>query len=111
MRQLTSVLAECLSFGTPTIVTVVSGAITVTRSYHLVDTLGAAGSTTDLTTVNGGTVGQKLILSRTNAKKIKLKDGDGNLRTAGDFTLDSDFDTITLLYNGTVWVELCRSNN
>lgn len=111
LRQLTSILAERLSFGTPTTVTIGSGAITVTRSYHLVDSLGAAGSTTDLLTVNGGMVGQLLVLMRTNAKKIKLKDGSGNLRIAGDFTIDSDFDTITLLYTGTVWVEQCRSNN
>lgn len=88
----------------------VTGTVTVDRSYHIVFSSATSG-TTNLLTINGGSIGQHLVLTHTGARDVKLKDNSGNLRIAGDFTMDSDFDTITLMYNGTVWVELCRSNN
>lgn len=35
----------------------------------------------------------------------------GNIRAAGDFTMDNADDRMVLEYNGTVWTELSRSNN
>lgn len=110
LRQLTRIVAETLSFGSPTTLTVVGGTITVTKSFHKVDSPSAG--TTNLVTINGGQQGNTLILMAANpAKTISCRDKTGNLRLAGNFNLDSDVDTITLLYDGTVWVELCRSNN
>ena len=110
LRQLTSILAERLSFGTPTSLDAVTGIVTVTRSYHVVFSSATSG-TTNLLTINGGLIGQQLVIGHSGTRNIKLRDNDGNLRIAGDFTMDSEFDTIKLLYTGTVWVELCRSNN
>jgi hypothetical protein len=105
-------LAECLSFGSPTTVTVASSAITVSKSFHKVDSPSAPGSTTNLTTINGGQQGDLLVLMAANdAKTISCRDNTGNLRLAGNCNLDSAVDTITMMYDGTVWVELCRSNN
>ena len=96
-----------------TILTIASGAITVTDSVHRVDTEGSA-ATDDLATINGGVDGQVLMLrSVSNARDTTLKDTGGNLLLAGDFVLDRDQDLITLHYSSDLssWVEISRSSN
>ena len=90
--------------------TIASGVITITANYHTVDTEGDGGSD-DLTTINGGTTGKLLTLQAADSSRtVVVKDGT-NLKTAGDFSLDNTEDTITLIYNGTNWSEISRSNN
>jgi hypothetical protein len=96
----------------PTLV-IAAGVITATKSYHKVDTEGGA-ATDNLDTINGGTDGDVIILRTANvARDVTIKNGTGNLRTAGDFTLDFLEDRIMLQYDGDlmVWVEVSRSNN
>ena len=93
--------------------TIASGAITVTTSYSRVDT-EASAATDDLNTINGGVDGQRLVLSAAaGARTVVVKDGAGNIRTAGDFSLDNTQDTIELIFNGSVneWYEISRSDN
>lgn len=91
--------------------TISGGAITATQNYHQVDTQGDA-STDDLDTINGGTVGQILILRAQNdARTVVVKDGTGNIRLNGDFSLNDLDDTITLIYTGSNWLELATANN
>ena len=91
--------------------TITSDAVTATKSYHTVDTEGGA-ATDNLATINGGTAGDILILrTANNARDVTVKDGTGNIALASDFLMDTIQDTITLLYNGTTWLEICRSNN
>lgn len=89
-----------LSFGTPESVTIASGAITVTKSFVLVDTEGGA-STDDLTTINGGNQGDILILMAADTSHdVVLKDGSGTagaINLSGDFTMDSDRDVVILI--------------
>jgi len=100
-----------LGLGTATELTIASGAITITGSYHTVDTEGDASSD-DLDTINGGSEGNILVLRAANgARTVVLKDGTGNLQLAGDFSLDSLYDTIMLVRASTNWLELSRSNN
>jgi hypothetical protein len=102
------------NFGPFTELTIVSGVITVTGSLHLVDTEGDA-ATDDLVTINGGTTGSLLILrSADSSRDTTLKDytgSSGNLFLAGDFTLTSSMDTITLIKFWSNWFELSRSDN
>ena len=96
-----------------TILTIVAGEITVTDSVHRVDTEASAG-TDDLVTINGGSDGQILLLrSVTSSRDVTVKDSGGNLKLAGDFTLNRDHDLITLRYSSdlTAWVEVSRSDN
>jgi len=81
-------------------------------SYQRVETQGAA-ATDDLDSIDGGTEGDLIILTAQNdAHTVVVKDTTGNLRLAGaDMSLDSADDTITLLYDGTNWLEMARSNN
>jgi hypothetical protein len=93
--------------------TIASGVITITSPYHRVDTEGDAASD-DLTTINGGTMGQFLTLRAENgARDVVVKDGTGNLQLEGDMTLNNVQDTITMIYdsNLTAWLEVARSNN
>jgi hypothetical protein len=100
-----------LSLDTPTELTIASGAVTVTRSFHDIDTEGDA-ATDDLDTINGGSAGDILTLKTvTGSRDVTVKDATGNLRLAGDFTLTSPNDTITLIKYSTVWIETSRSDN
>ena len=93
--------------------TIASGAITVTKSFHLVDTEGGA-ATDDLVTINDAApIGTILVLNSANsARDVTLKDGTGNLLLAGDFTLATTAQTIMLLkLGGAQWTELSRSAN
>lgn len=91
--------------------TIVSGAVTVSRSWHKL-TSEDSPAADDLLTINGGVTGQTLILnSNTSGDVVTLKDGGGNLRLAGDFTLTNGQDRIMLMYDGTNWCELSRSDN
>lgn len=87
------------------------GAITVTKSYHRVDTFSDAVSD-QLDTINGGTEGRTLILRADDSTHdVVIGDGTGNIQTSGAFTLDHVSDTITLLFDGTNWIEVARANN
>jgi hypothetical protein len=93
--------------------TIATGAITVTGSYHDVDT-EADDATDDLATINGGTDGMRLVLRANNSgRTVVVKDGTGNIQCAGDMSLDNIQDTIELIYDGvqTAWLEIGRSDN
>jgi hypothetical protein len=91
--------------------TIAAGEITVTGSFHEIDTQGDAASD-DLDTINGGENGMTLIIVAANsARTVVAKDATGNLLLNGDFSLDHQNDTLTLIYNGTNWLEISRSDN
>ena len=98
--------------GTGGELTISSNVIAVTHSFHTVDTESDA-STDDIDTINGGVAaGQMLTLIANNtARSIVAKDGTGNLKLAGDFTMDNVEDTIMLVYDGSNWLEVSRSGN
>jgi hypothetical protein len=98
-------------FGAAAELTIASGAVTKTGGYHKIDTEADAASD-DLDTINGGVEGDLLILRAENSSRdVVVKDGTGNLKLAGDMTLDHVEDRIVLQYDGTNWCELSRSNN
>lgn len=79
--------------------------------YLLADT-EAAASTDDLVTISGGKEGQVLVVRAANsARTVVCKDGSGNMKLAGDMTLDNTEDTLTLAMSSSVWYEIGRSNS
>tara|TARA_R110000803_G_scaffold1228_5_gene4010 strand:+ start:2839 stop:5031 length:2193 start_codon:yes stop_codon:yes gene_type:complete len=91
--------------------TIASGVVTATASFHSIDTQSDA-STDDLVTINGGSEGAILyLIAASSARTVVLKDSTGNLEMAGDFSLTSIRDMITFIYNNGAWVEVSRSNN
>ena len=100
-----------LNYGAVDELTVASGAITALKSYHSVDTESDA-ATDDLDTINGGTEGDILIIrAADSARTVVAKDATGNLALNGDFSMDNAEDTLQLLYDGSNWLEVSRSNN
>ncbi len=99
------------SLGTQTIA---SGEITISNgSFYRVDT-EASAATDDLTTITttSAIAGHLLIIAAaSSARTVVCKDGTGNLRLAGDFSLDNGQDRLMLMYDGTFWVEISRSDN
>lgn len=93
--------------------TISSGEITVTTSFHLVDTESDAASD-DLDTINGGSTGCILVLgSAASARDTTIKNS-ASIRLAGnaDFVLTDTEDQITLIRGGgSNWIELSRSDN
>lgn len=87
--------------------TISSDAITVTKTYNVIDTEGAAASD-NLATINGGNDGDILILIAANAGRIiTLKNGTGNIVTStnADITLSSTR-ALMLFKSGSYWSDL-----
>lgn len=100
-----------LNLGIAIPLVIVSGVIAISGSYHSVDTEGAA-PTDNLDNILGGQEGDVLILKSTNdGRTVVVRDNVGNCRISGNFQMNHSTDTITLLFNGTFWLELSRSNN
>jgi hypothetical protein len=94
-----------MAFAAATILTISSGAVTATRSYH---TLAAeSGTSDDLDTITAAGDRTLLIVEPDTGDTITLKHGTGNiyLRSGGDLALSSNVAAM-LFYNGTNWVEV-----
>ena len=92
--------------------TVASGAITVTDSYHLVG--GEGGNADTLETINGGTqAGQLLVIQNSASANVTVTHNSAKIVLAGatGYTLAEPVDTLTLIYDGAKWVEISRSDN
>ncbi len=97
--------------GPDTELTIAGGIITATGSLHTVDTQSNDPSD-ELDTVNGAAGGNLLVLRPADATRtIVAKDGTGNLRLAGDFTMDHSSDMLFLVGVGANWIEISRSSN
>ncbi len=96
--------------------TIASGAITVTSTRHAVDTEGN-NSTDNLDNINGGDAGDWLMLNAASSSRtIVVRDasiGGGNIALAGDasFSMINIRDRIFLVWSGTLWCEISRSQN
>lgn len=110
----TDILSGIQYGGDGSTLTISSGEVTISSTYHTIDTESAA-ATDNLDYIYGPSFnGQLLMLRAANsARTVVLKDGTGNLKLAGDMSLDNAEDTITLLYdlNNDLWYEITRSNN
>lgn len=97
-----------VAFDAPTELTIASGAITITQSYHTVDTQSDAASD-DLDSIAGGEVGQIIVLRPVNdARSVVIKHSASIICPAAeDITLAEDDDAAFLLCTGAdVWVVL-----
>jgi hypothetical protein len=86
--------------------TIASGVITVTGSYHSIDTESDAASD-DLDTISGGSDGDVLFAVAANdARTVVLKHGTGNIVThnGSDYSLDTINKLALLFYTGANWL-------
>lgn len=108
-----------LGYGAEVDLTIASGVVAVTQSYHSIVVEGGVGNGADaLTGATGGSEGDILILkcNTTGANdQVTVTDGTGanTFICAGgaDFLLDHVDDRIMFVHNGTEWVEMFRSSN
>lgn len=98
-----------LDLKAPTELTIASGVIEITQSFHTVDTEGE-GDTSDLDTINGGEVGRVLILRpESGDRTVVVKHDTGNIWLKGkaDLSLDDLEDCLVLVYtSGSMWVDI-----
>jgi len=86
-------------------VTIATGAVTVTKNVHYIDTEGDAASD-DLNTISGGAEGQLLIFRvAANGRAIVFKHGTGNIfmGNGADITIADSSDVIMLAYYAGSW--------
>lgn len=94
------------SYGEVTNVTIASDAIDVTSfRTNQIRVEGEGVAPDDLSTINGGTAGQELLLRRAT-QAITVKNAVGNIRVEGgvDFVLGSSFDLVRVVKIGTTWI-------
>lgn len=105
-----SELANILSYGFDTELTIASGAVTITHSHHTIDTQSDAASD-DLDTITGGADGDVLIIRPANtARTVVVLDSGNILVNGGRFSMDHIEDSLTLLHDGSNWNETGRSD-
>lgn len=94
----------------PVELTIDAGVVGMTQSYHTIEWGDVADA--DLDEINDGLAGDLLFLRAADSTHtIVCKDGTSNLALEGDFSMDHADDMIVLLYDGTNWLEVSRSNN
>ena len=81
------------------------GEIAATKSFVPLTAAGAVG-TSNITT---GAAGQLLVLMNVGSNTITITDS-GTIMLAGDCAL-GQYDTLTLISDGTNWLEITRANN
>lgn len=106
----TTLIATLLKLATSTVLTIASGAVTATQSFHRIDTEASAASD-DLDTINGSAAGYRLVIRASNtARTVVVKHNTGNIQTFGaaDVTLDETYKFIELIYDGDLskWVQI-----
>ena len=92
--------------------TIATGVVTKTKSYHFIDTESDASSD-ELDTINGATDGDILFLEAMHTDRtVILKDGTGNLELGGDIYLTGTGQVVALIYNGTLskWLPIASHN-
>jgi len=103
-----------IDFETPNNVQISGGIITIEKSIHVIINTEANASTDDLDTINGGEIGQIIVLKAFDSgRTVVVKHATGNIRMSDkvDFSLDHTTDSVTLMYDGSFWVALSTSNN
>jgi hypothetical protein len=108
VSNVTNLALDSIQFSAATELTIATGAVTITQSAHTIDTESDAASD-DLDTISGGATGDVIYLRAVNdARTVVLKNGTGNILTydGSDITLDEDHKTVSLIYNGTNWLQV-----
>ena len=89
----------------------VGGAVTITSGFHAIDT-NADGASDDLDTINGGVTGQLLIIHAADAARtVNVTEAGNIVLNTNPSVLDNSDDTISLIYDGAIWLQCAFANN
>lgn len=89
-----------------------SGGITLTGISSYIALRGEGDLADDLVSISGGTISDIIVLVAYSASQpITIKHNISTIRLSGstDFTLGTGFSNLTLLFNGTQWIEISRT--
>jgi len=107
-----------VSYGDAASLTIATGVVAATKSYHEIVVEGGTGGGADaLDTINGGIDGMMLVIraATTGINDTITVTDNGNIALEGavDFILNDVRDVLTLLYDTgqTKWLEISRSSN
>jgi len=108
-----NIIAQLSGGVAATTITIATGVATPINGTHLIDT-EASAATDDLDTLTAGTleVGQVLVIGAANtARDVVVKHATGNIQLVDsvDLTLTDTTERLVLVYDGTNWIEVCRS--
>lgn len=94
-------IIQTLMTDASTELTLASGAVTVTQTFHRIDTEADAASD-DLATINGGTDGQFLVIRAENTAREVVVTTGGNITTSdgNNVSLDELYKFLLLIYDG-----------
>jgi len=101
----------------PLTATIASGVLAIDPASMIVADTEAAAASDDLDTISAIptatlTAGQILVLRAANSARTVSVTEAGNIKlSSAPFALDNAEDTLTLIYDGTNWLEISRSNN
>ncbi|WP_135829234.1 hypothetical protein [Halorussus halobius] len=102
-------ITDQLDFGQTVTKTISSGSITADAPQIQLTTESESSDT--LTSISGQTETELLIIHGTNGETITIEDKTGNIRVPSNRTLESEADTLTLIYAENAWFELSYANN
>ena len=99
-----------LNFDAATELTLSGGAVTAVQSVHTIDTEADAASDY-LDTISGGTAGDVIFIRPAHTDRTVIVTDAGNIILANDidFTMDSSDHVMQLLFDGSNWREVSRS--
>ncbi len=93
-----------INFGPQVNIDVSSNTITITNSFHFVTNTGPSG-TQNIDTILGGEEGDFVIFE---GDKVRFRNNQDNIRLKSNYVLKNE-KTLTLVYNGTTWIEVARA--
>lgn len=106
IRDNQNFLKTNVAWGAAAELTIASGAITKTQSFHKIDTEGDAASD-DLDTISGGAEGEIIAIRIVDAsRKVTVKNGTGNIALDADVLLYDTGEILMLIYDGSNWQAL-----
>jgi len=102
-------ISGVLNLGNNQTATIFGGIVNAFRAYHAIAAEGGPGADT-LDTIQGGVVGDLLIIKANTGSTITIPSATGNILNEGATTIVlSAFQHVGYIFDGTNWLELFRS--
>jgi len=93
-----------VAWGNPTELTIATGVVTKSQSYHTIDTAGDIASD-DLDTISGGTEGDLIAIRAVHTDRTVVLTEAGNMVLGGSSVTMANTEVVAILfYQGTKWI-------
>ena len=105
LRDNLEFLKENILLEAPTELTIVAGSVTITKSYHTIDTVGGAAASSDLDAIafTGDANGRIVYLRAEHIDRTVVLKASAHLIIGADISLDNTDKHVALICDGTNW--------